>query len=299
MTMFRGGFSNLLAPGYRKVVFETYKERPIEGTKLINMNTSKRAYEEDINLAGFGSLVPKVEGGPVTYQDPKQGTPKRYLWTTYALAFRITQEMMEDELYGMVGNKLSRSLGRSARNNKEIVMASVLNNAFDTAFVGFTAAESLISTTHTSLRGVVQANRPAVEADLSLPALQAALEHFHNLKDESGISAVFNPRWLVHGVSNYFLANQLLKTPLLPGGNMNDINQVQREGITPVLSHFLTDDDAWYLIADNHDMNFFERRPFMFSNTDDFETGDAKFKGTQRNGAGFGDWRGVYGSTGV
>ena len=296
--MFRGGFSNLLAPGYRKIVFETYKERPTEGTNLVNTNTSKRAYEEDFNMAGFGVLLPKVEGGPITYQDPKQGTPKRYTWTTYALGFRITQEMMDDELYGIFGNKLSKALGRSARNNAEVVMASVLNNAFSTTNVGFTAGEALIGS-HTTLRGNVQLNGPAVDTDFSLPALQAALESFHNLKDESGLPTVFMPKTLVHSIGDYWMVNQVLKSQFLPGGNQNDINQVAREGITPFLSHFLTDPDAWFLIADNHDMNYFDRRPFMFSNTDDFETGDAKYKGTRRNGAGFGDWRGVYGSQGA
>src|SRR5688572_17983637 len=145
MVMLRGGFSNLLAPGFRKVVFETYKERPVEGTRLINSQSpGKRAYIEDFQLAGFGTLQPKVEGGPIVYQDIKQGTPKRYLWTTYALGFRITQEMMDDELYGIMGSKLSRALGRSARNNQELVIASVLNNAFDTAYAGFTAGEALL-----------------------------------------------------------------------------------------------------------------------------------------------------------
>lgn len=299
MTMFRGGFSNLLAPGYRKVVFESYKERPMEGSRLVNMTTEgKRAYVEDFQMAGFGTLVPKVEGGPITYQDPKQGTPKRYTWTTFALGFRITEEMFADDLYGIVGNKLSRSLGRSARNNGEIVMASILNNAFSTSYSGFVSGESLIGS-HTALRGGVQLNGPAVAADFSLISLQAGLEHFHNLQDESGLPTMFMPKTLVHSIGDYWLVNQVLKSQFLPGGNQNDINQVSREGITPFLSHYLTDPDAWFLIADNHDMNYFSRKAFSLSNTDDFETGDAKFKGSQRTGAGFGDWRGIYGSAGA
>jgi hypothetical protein len=298
MTMFRGGFSNLLAPGYRKVVFETYKERPNEGRQFVNSGTSRRAYEEDFQLAGFGTLLPKVEGGPIMYQDIKQGEPKRYLWTTYALGYRITQEMYEDELYGIMGNKLARALGRSARNNEEIVMHSILNNAFNTTYSGFVAGESLLGA-HTSLRGLAQRNRPAVDVDFSLPALQAALEHFHGLTDESGLPAMYQPKYLVHSIGDYWMVNQVLKSQFLPGGSQNDINQVAREGIVPILSHFLTDPDAWYLIADNHDMNYYNRRPFTFSNTDDFQTGDALYKGTRRNGAGFGDWRGIYGSSGA
>jgi hypothetical protein len=298
MVMFRAGFSRNLAPGFRKVIFNAYKERPVEGTKLVNMNTSKRAYEEDFEIGGFGTLQPKVEGGPIVYQDIPTGTPKRYVWTTFALGFRITQEMMEDDLYSVFGNRMSKALGRSARNNQEIVMHSVFNNAFDTSFVGFKAGESLIGS-HTGLRGLVQQNSPATPADLSLPALQAALEHFHNLQDDSGIPAVFTPKTVVHSIGDYWIVNQLLKSQFLPGGNQNDINQLARESLTPHLSHYLTDPDAWFVVSDQTDINYFERRAFTVSNMDDFETGDAKFKGTRRNGAGYGGWRGIYGSQGV
>lgn len=299
MTMTRGGFSNLIVPGYRKVVFETYKEKAIEGKALVNMNTSKRAYEEDFNMGGFGTLQTKAEGGAISYQDAIQGTIKRYVWTTYALGFRITQEMMDDDLYGVMGNKMSKALGRSARNNAEIVMHAVYNNAFSTSFTGFNAGESLISTSHVLLRGGTAANRPASDADFGLIPLQAAIENFHNLVDEAGIPMMITPKLVVYSVGDHWLVNQVLKSTNLPGGNQNDINQVQREGLNGHLSHYMTDTDAWYVTGDEHDINYFERKPFTFSNTDDFDSGDAKFKGIRRNGSGFGDWRGVYGSQGA
>lgn len=297
--MFRGAFSNLLAPGFRKVVFETYKEKALEGNKLVKMQTSRRAYEEDFNMAGFGTLVEKVEGSKVTMQDILQLNIKRYVWTTYALGFRITQEMLEDDLYGIFGNKLSRALGRSARNNFEVIAASPYNSAFDTAVNGFVAGESLISTTHVLGRGGTASNRPAADVDFSLVALQAALAHFQGLTDESGLPMMLTPKLLVHSFGDYWAVNQVLKSQFLPGGSQNDINQIAQEGITPFLSHYLTDPDAWYLIADETDVNYFERVPPTFSNTDDFMTGDALYKLRRRAGAGFGGWRGVYGSSGA
>jgi len=298
MPHFRGGFSKLLAPGFRKIVFNSYKERPIEGTRYVNSNTTKRAYEEDLELAELGTLQPKVEGGPVIYQDIIQGDPKRYTWTTFALGFRITQEMYEDDLYDVFGAKMSRSLGKSARNNQEVVMHAPYNNAFSSSYVGFHSGEALCGT-HVGLRGLTQSNTPSTPADLSLPALQAGLEHFHALTNDSGFPVLFTPKKLVHSIGDYWIANQLLKSQNLPGGNQNDINQVAREGIDPVLTHYLIDPDAWFLIADEYDVNYFTRRAFSMSNMDDFETGDAKFKGSQRIGSGFGGWRGVYGSPGI
>lgn len=299
MTMVRGAFSNLLAPGYRKIVFETYKERPVEGRALVNSNTSSRAYEEDFPIAGFGTLLTKPEGASVSYQDALQGTAKRYTWSTYALGFRITQEMMEDDLYGIMGARMSKALGRSARNNLEIVMHAPYNNAFSTSYPGFVSGEALCSTTHAVMRGGTIANRPATDVDFDLLALQAALEHFHGLTDESGLPIVYIPRMLVHSIGDYWIASQVLKSQYLPGGNQNDINQVANEGITPHLSHYLTDADAWFVLADNHDVNYFDRRAATFTNSDDFHTGDALFKLTRRNGSGWGDWRGVYGSQGI
>lgn len=299
MTMARGAFSYALAPGFRKIVFETYKERPVEGKALVNSNSSSRAYEEDFPIAGFGTLVNKPESASVTYQDAVQGTVKRYTWTTYGLGFRITQEMMEDDLYGIMGGRMSKALGRSARNNMEIVMHAPYNNAFSTSYSGFVSGESLCSTSHALLRGGTIANRPAADTDFDLLALQAALEHFHNLTDESGIPVVYIPRKVVHSVGDHWIVSQVLKSQNLPGGNQNDINQVANEGLTAHLSHYLTDTDAWFVLADNHDVNYFDRRPATFTNSDDFHTGDALFKLTRRNGSGYGDWRGVYGTQGV
>jgi len=299
MTIVRGAFSNLIAPGYRKVIFDTYRERPVEGNKLVNMGRANRAYIEDVNMAGFGTLLEKPEGGRVIYQDPLQGNPKRYTFSTYGLGFRITQEMMEDDLYGIVGNKFSRALGRSVRHNFEVVAHSILNNAFNPLFYGFEAGIPLVSTLHGNLRGGTQSNRPAVDADLSLTTLQAAVEAFHGWTDESGLQIADSPRYLVTGVSNMWVAGVLLGATLLPGGNFNDPNIIKNLGLTHIISHYITDPDAWFLLSSDHDMNYFDRRMPTFSNTDDFDTGDAKFKVTRRNGAGFGDWRGVYGSPGA
>lgn len=297
MTMIRGAFSNLLAPGFRKIVFETYKQRPLEGQVLVNMNRSSRAYEEDFPIAGFGVLSPKAEGQSVKYDDAIQGAVKRYVWTTFGRGFRISQEMMEDDLYGVMGGRMSKALGRAARNNQEIVMHSPYNNAFNTAFSGFVSGESLCSLTHATLRGGTISNR--LDADFDLLWLQAALESFHTLTDESGIPAVFIPKYVVHTVGDYWLVNQTLKTQKLPGTNLNDINQVSNENLTPHLSHYLTDPDSCFVVCDEHQINYFDRRAFTFTNSDDFHTGDALFKGTRRNGAGFSDFRGVFGSQGA
>jgi hypothetical protein len=143
------------------------------------------------------------------------------------------------------------------------------------------------------------ANRPATDADFSLPALQAALEHFHGLTDSTGFPTVYIPKTVIHSIGDYWMVRQILGTSQMPGTNINDINQINREGLSPHLSHYLTDADAWFVQCDNHDINYFEREPFTFANSDDFHSGDALFRGMQRHGAGFSNWRGIYGSSGA
>ena len=160
------------------------------------------------------------------------------------------------------------------------------------------SGESLCDTSHANIKGGTQSNRPTTDADIGLLTLQAALEHFHSLNDESGLPVVYIPKTVIYSMGDHWLVSQLLKSANLPGSDMNDINQLAREGISPHLSHYITDPDAWWVRADNIDINYFDRRKIRMSNTDDFDTGDAKFKLTRRNGSGFGDWRGIYGSQG-
>ena len=106
------------------------------------------------------------------------------------------------------------------------------------------------------------------------------------------------PKRVIYNPGDQWIVAAVLKSQFLPGGNANDVNEINNLSLMPHMSHYLTDADAWFVQADTHDVNYFDRRPFAFSNFDDFDTGDAKFKGTRRNGSGFGDWRGVYGSQG-
>lgn len=296
--MNRGGFYKTLEPGFRKIVFEKYKERPIEGTKITNQNTSKRAFEEDFPIAGLGALQLKVEGQQIVYQGGIQGDTKRYTWQTFGLGFRITREMWEDDLYGVFGSKFSKSLGRSARQNQEVMMHAPYNNAFNTAVNGFVAGEALCGD-HVSLRGATQRNRPTTDVDFGLLAFQAAIEHFQTLLSEEGFPILFIPRKVIHNPGDHWIVNQVLKSQFLPGGNLNDINVAASEGVMPHLSHYLTGSDDWFVLCDEYDINYFSRRPFSFRSGEDDDTWDAKFNGTQRHGSGFGDWRGVYGSSGA
>lgn len=297
-----GQFSELLAPGIRDIFFLKYKERETQYTQFLNMQTSKRKFEENLEMAALGTMPAKPEGTPTVFQDPIQGSKVRYTHISYGLGFRVTREMHDDDLYGPM-RRMPASLGRSARNVREVVGASVLNNAF-TVTSGF-KGETLCNTAHSLLRGGTQANRPATDADISMATLEAAITSFTNLVDEEGFPMIIIPRLLIVNPTFQFTAEMLVGSNLQPnlssgvaGAATSAINPINRRGISVMVSNYLTDADAWFLLGDEHSLNMFVRTDTEFQSGDDFDSGDAKFKSFQRFSVGNDDYRGVYGSSG-
>jgi hypothetical protein len=295
----RGKFSPLLAPGLAAIFFQQLKLRSTEHTKFMNMKTSRRAYEEEYKITGLGSMYRKSEGGVYTFDEPISGDTIRYTHLTYGLGFRITQEMMEDDLYGVM-TKMSKWLARSTALNREVQAFSVLNNAFSTSYLGLDG-KKLCASDHPRLDGGgTQSNLSS--ADFSLTELQTAIEAYENLTDDRGFKVDVTPKYLVHGPSLIWEVNKVLGSEYQPDSADNNINVVRSKyNIVPMLVHYLTDSDSWYLLADkgNHDMKMWNRVSDQFKNDDDPLTGDALFTARHRLSVGFGDWRGVYGSAGA
>ncbi len=294
-----GTLASLLAPGLRKVYYDRLKDLPNEWTQIFNVETSKRAYEEDQVIAGLGLAQQKPEGQSIIYADPQEGGRVRYTHTSWGLGFRVTKEMYDDDLYGVM-KKMARSLARAAEKRIEYIAFSVLNNAWDPNFAG-ADGQPLCSTAHPLVKGGTYANTPAIQADLSVAALQAACINFENTPDEEGIIVGIKPKLLVVGPDNRFIAREILGSDYKPYTSDNEINALKDLDLQVVVVHYLTDPDAWYLLAPKgeHDLNFFWRYKPDFKEADDFDTRDAKFSTFFRCSVGFTDWRGVYGSQGA
>lgn len=298
-----GQFAQLLAPGLRKIFFQHLKERPAQYSMIANMNTSSRAYEEDLEMAGLGIMPTKPEGTAITYQDPVQGGKRRYTHVSYGLGFRVTEEMYADDLYGPM-KRMTRELAKGARNVREVTFFNVLNNGFTTevGFPKFGTTESLFNTAHVLIGGGTLANRASTDADLGVAALEAAILLFDNLTDENGIPIVIKPKHLIVPPALKQVAREILGSEFRPYTANNEVNAViQNDSLSDMVVNYLTDSDSWFLLADKdeHDLNFFEREPVRFQNGDDFDTGDAKFKAFQRFSVGHGEWRGTFGSLGA
>ena len=297
-------FTQLYAPGLRKIIFESYTYLPTEYEAFLNVGSSGRQFEEDYRMGGFGSVPTKPEGTAIIYDDPVPDTVVRWDWTPYGKGFRSTHESMVDDLYGPM-KKMASSLGKAFRNQTEVIGASVLNNAFTDPSAGDSNAGyddlALCHVAHTLLRGGTARNRPTTDVDLGVTGLQNALIDFERFVDESGVPIVYVPRTIIVAPETVPMAGELLGSQFKPFTADNEINVIRQAGLQMAVSHYTTSTNDWFLSAakGDTDMWLIWREKFVTDAGDDFDTGDGKLKGYMRLGAGFGDWRGFWGTDGT
>jgi len=305
----RGQFDKFLRPGARKVFIDDYKELPAIYPQIFNVETSGKAFEDDLVATGLPIAVSKPEGVPIYFDRAKFRGRVRYIHAGYGLGYEITEETVEDNLYKPLTSQGSSNLARSLREAEEVTAANVFNNAFTTvqAYDGV----SLANATHPIVGGGVLANRPAADVDISTAALKASTERYFALTTDRGIRISMAPSTVIVSNTNYWTLMEILGTRVVTGaassGETTSIvsleakNVVTSMGLTPIRWAYLTDEDDWFNIArkGTHRLNFFWRRkPDMRSGTDE-RAGIAWFGITGRWVAGATDWRGFDGSTGA
>ena len=297
-----GSFAKALWPGVNAWYGKAYDEYPVEFTNLFDKYTSSRAFEEDVGISSFGLAITKPEGSPIQYDQERQSFTTRYTHAVYALGFIITREIMEDDMYDVVGQKKAQGLAFSMRQTKEIVAANVYNRAFNPAYT-YGDGVQLLSTANINLAGGTWANTIATIADISEAALEQACIDIALFTNDRGLRIAVTPEMLIVPPQLDFETARILKTQGRVGTANNDINAINsmgkfRKGY--VVNHYLTDNDAWFIRTNvKHGMKYFERRADAFDMDNDFDTENAKFKATARYSFGCTDKRGIYGSPGA
>lgn len=316
MTMVRGQWAQLLAPGVNKIFVEWLQtfQREEEYPTVFNIETSKKAFEDEMQVAGLGPMLEKTENAPVLYSDAIQGGMKRYIHLTYALGCRTSWELYEDDQYGII-KQVPKSLARSARFTEEMVAWNVFNQGFTT--VKTTDGVSLFNSAHPLLGGPAATNigpgvgsyittagtypnRPTVDVDLSFAAIQTMTNQFERLIDSQGLPIAMKPKYLVLPPELRFTARELLGSPGKPGVNTNEINALLGEDLTYIISHYLTSQTAWFALCskDMHQLKYFRRKAIDSDYDDDFDTRALKQISFMRFSVGATDWKGTWGSNG-
>ena len=301
MAINRASISKELLPGLNAVFGMEYGEVNNEHEPLFEIENSDRAFEEEVLFTGFGTAPTKGEGASVSYDDAQESYSARYTAETIALAFAVTEEAMEDNLYDALSARYTKALARAMAYTKQVKAASLLNNGFTTFQSG--DGVTLFSTAHPTVQGGNNGNRPAVNADLNETSLEDAVINIAAFVDERGLLIAARPQKLIVPPALMFVATRLLQTDLRVGTADNDINALRSNGSIAQgyrVNHYLTDNDAFFLTTDvPNGMKHFVRTAMSTSMDGDFDTGNVRYKARERYSFGVSDPLGVYGSPGA
>jgi len=301
MALNRALFTKQLNLGLNTVFGMEYDRYPEQWRSLYSTEQSMKAFEEDVQMIGFGAAPTKAEGAMINYDSGREGFVSRYVHETVALAFAITEEAEEDGLYGSLGAKYARALARSMQHTKEIKGANIFNTATTTSLGG--DGQPLLNGSHPLGGGGTASNILGTPADLSETSLETLLVQISTAVDDRSIPIALSGRKLAVPPQLVFVAERIIKSNLRPGTADNDINAMRNMGMIPegvVVNQRFTNPDQYFILTDCPDgMKHFVRAPIKKAVEGDFETGNLRYKCRERYSFGFTDWRGVYVSEGV
>ena len=302
MAISRSQLVKELEPGLNALFGLEYNRYENEHAEIFDSESSDRAFEEEVILSGFGSAPVKSEGEGVAFDTAQEGFTARYTHETIAMAFAITEEAIEDNLYDRLAGRYTRALARSMANTKQVKAANVLNNAFNSSFTGGDGVE-LCSAVHPLTNGGTFANELSTASDLSETSLEQSMIDIAAFVDERGLKVALQGVKLVIPKELQFTAERILKTPQRVGTADNDINAMASMGMMPQgyrVNHYLTDTDAFFIMTDApNGMKMFVRSPIKTAIEGDFDTGNVRFKARERYSFGFSDPRGIFGYPGA
>ena len=305
MAISRAQLAKELEPGLNSLFGLSYDEYDREYEDIFSIEDSNRAFEEEVLITGFGSAPTKTEGQGVSFDNASESYSARYTHDTVALAFALTEEAIEDNLYDSLGKRYTKALAMSMANTKEVKGADVLNNAFSSSFTGGDG-KSLIATDHPLSGGGSAANRATSMADLNETSLEDALIDISGFTDDRGLTISVQASKMIVPSELVFVAERILNSNLRTGTSDNDLNAVKSTGVLPggySVNHYLTDPDAFFLLTSVTDqgdgLKMFQRSGMETSMEPDFATGNIRYKARERYSFGFSDWRGIYGSQGA
>ena len=302
MAISRGQLVKELEPGLNALFGLEYKRYENQHAEIYTTESSDRAFEEEVMLSGFAQAQVKPEGSGVTFDNAQETYTARYSHETIALAFAITEEAVEDNLYDQISSRYTKALARSMANTKQVKAVNPLINGLPSG--SFTSGDgvSLFNTAHPTISGTVS-NTLATAADLNETSLEQSLIDIAAMTDERGLKIAARGVKMIIPSELQFTAERLMKSQGRVGTADNDVNAIVSMGMIPQgyrVNNFLTDTDAFYIITDvPNGMKYFERSPIKTAMEGDFDTGNVRYKARERYSFGVSDFRGIFASPGA
>ena len=303
MAISRGQLVKELEPGLNALFGLEYKRYENQHAEIYTTESSDRAFEEEVMLSGFANAQVKAEGSGVVFDNAQETYTARYSHETVALAFAITEEAIEDNLYDRLSSRYTKALARSMANTKQVksvvplIQGLPTNNNFNSG-----DGVSLFNTAHPTIAGTVS-NTLTVQADLNETSLEQSLIDIASMTDERGLKIAARGVKMIVPSENQFNAERLMKSQGRTQTADNDINAINSMGMIPQgyrVNNFLTDPDSFYIITDvPNGMKMFSRTPLTTSMEGDFDTGNVRYKARERYAFGASDFRGIFGVEGA
>ena len=303
MAISRNQLVKELEPGLNALFGLEYKQYENQASEIYVTESSDRAFEEEVMLSGFAQARVKPEGSGVAFDQAEETFTARYTNETIALAFAITEEAIEDNLYDRLASRYTKALARSMANTKQVKSVFPLIQGLPTTD-NYDSGDnvSLFSTAHPTLAGVFS-NTLTTQADLNETSLEQALIDIAALTDERGLKIAAKGVKMIVPSANQFTAERLMKSQGRVGTADNDINAVKSMGMIPQgyrVNNYLTDTDSWYITTDvPNGMKHFDRAPLTTKMEGDFDTGNVRYKARARYVFGVSDPRGIFGVEGA
>ena len=303
MAISRAQLVKELEPGLNALFGLEYKRYENQHAEIYTSESSDRAFEEEVMLSGFGSAQVKGEGSGVAFDDAQETFTARYSHETVALAFAITEEAIEDNLYDRLAARYTKALARSMSNAKQVKAVEPLINGLPGVNTFLSGdGESLFGVAHPTLNGSFQ-NTLTTQADLNETSLEQSLIDIGKMTDERGLKVAARGVKMIVPQENQFTAERLMKSQGRTGTADNDINAIVSMGMIPQgyrVNNYLTDSDAFYIITDvPNGMKMFTRAPLTTAMEGDFDTGNVRYKARERYSFGVSDPRGIFGVEGA
>ena len=302
MAISRGQLVKELEPGLNALFGLEYNRYENQHAEIYTTESSDRAFEEEVMLSGFARAQVKPEGSGVAFDNAQETYTARYTHETVALAFSITEEAIEDNLYDQLSSRYTKALARSMANTKQVKAAGILNNGLPGGTFKSGDGVTLFNTAHPTISGTVK-NTLTTAADLNETSLEQSLIDINAFTDERGLKVAARGIKMIVPSELQFTAERLMKSAGRTGTADNDVNAIASMGMIPQgyrVNNFLTDTDAFYIITDvPNGMKYFERSPIKTAMEGDFDTGNVRYKARERYSFGVSDFRGIFGVEGA
>lgn len=292
----------LLWPGIHAIWGQVYAEHAKEYPDLFTELDSEKAYEQDVQITGFGLAPVKGQGAGITYDTELQGIISTYTHIAYALGYIVTYEEMRDNLYEEVATRRAKANAFSMNQTLETVAAFIYNNAFSTTYYTTGDGAALISTAHVNSSGGTFSNALSPAADLAEASLEDLCIQIMGTQTDRGLMINVMPESLHVPRQEWFNANRILQSVLQADSASNNINVLKATSAFPKgikLNHYFTAPHAWFVRTNcpNGMQMFWRDRP-EFDQDNDFDTKNAKAATYMRLSVGCTDPRGIFGSNG-